>query len=147
MALYEGQAMTNKDKKEILNSYRALDHQERLLSEVIEYTRERYLAHSPNYDGMPHGGTQKDLSDYAAKVDGLLTELYAVMDKKHDALRTITEAIEALPTEGEKLLLRLRYIKHLKWEAVALEMELPVRRVYYLHGTALSHFMEGKDDG
>ena len=131
--------------KEFLKRYEYADLRAKRYEDEYKLEHDLIGSISINYDGMPHGGTQKDLSDYAAKVDGLLTELYSVMDKKHDALRTITAAIEALPTEGEKLLLRLRYIKHLKWEAVALEMELPVRRVYYLHGTALSHFMEDAD--
>lgn len=149
MALHEGNAMTNKEKKEILNRYHALDRQLKIMLEAYEYMCESIALKSPQYDGMPHGTDKKDIADILIKKEQLEADYWATIEKKQEAMRMIETEIEKLTDENEKLVLKSRYTapRRRRWEEIAVDMQLPLRRVYYLHGTALSHFMEGADDG
>ena len=135
--------MENREKKRLLNSYRQLVKQEQVLKDALEYNRERYLAGSPKYDGMPHGHSQSDLSSYVAKAESLLDELQDVMTRKHETLRLILRSIEALPNETEKTVLMLRYIRGMTFEETAKEIGRSYRHVTRLHGSALAHFNPG----
>lgn len=53
-------------------------------------------------DGMPHGSSCMDLSEYAAQLDELLTELKDQMEQRIRIRREITQRIEAMQDETEK---------------------------------------------
>ena len=48
--------------------------------------------------------------------------------------------IRQMENEDEQRVLRLRYIKGLKWEEVAVEMGYSWRRIHDIHGKALRNF-------
>lgn len=143
--------MENREKKRLLNSYRHLVRQEKILKDALIYNREMYLAGSPKYDGMPHGSTQKDLSEYVVKAESLSDELQMVMAEKHEKLREINRALDEMTNDKERTLLMMVYIGGYSWAKVAKEMAIIDRRdhpysyrhVTRLHGSALAHFNPG----
>lgn len=135
--------MTNKEKKDILNNYREYVRQEKILNDAYEYTLAKAFPGSPNLDGMPHGNSPVDLSDYVVKLYTLLDELRQISARKHEALHAITTAIEKMDDEREKTVLMLRYIGGYRFPRVAHEMGLSLRTVTGIHGSALAHFEPG----
>lgn len=135
--------MTNAEKKKILNSYRAIDRQIGKLEERAALIRDDYMMRSPNLDGLPKGSGSQDLADYAARIDESYKKIKELIKAKYEALDMITDEIEKLPRENEKLLLRLRYIEGYTFERVAVEMSYSWRHTLRIHADALSHFMEG----
>ena len=81
-----------------------------------------------------------DLSEYAAQLDELLTELKDQMEQRIRIRREITQRIEASQDETEKTVLRLRYIHWLRWEQSAERMGYSLRNITKIHGKALAHF-------
>lgn len=64
--------MTRRD----LDALRVLHRQKRTVEERIERLRAQIERTSPNLDGMPHGGQQKDLmAEYAANLDEALKKM------------------------------------------------------------------------
>lgn len=136
--------MTNAQKKKILNSYRAIDRQIRELEARSVIIRDDYMLRSPSLDGMPKGSGSHDLADYIECIDESYKKIRELIKAKYAALDMITEEIEKLPKESEKLLLRLRYIEGYTFERVAVEMSYSWRHTLRIHSDALSHFMEGR---
>lgn len=90
-------------------------------------------------DGMPHGSDQADLSDYIVILDELMESLK--LERLNGAIkrRRIEKSIQKLSDENEAEVLKLRYIKGMKWEKIALEMNYTWRWVHQIHGRALEH--------
>ena len=131
--------MENKEKKKLLNSYRHLVRQEEILRDALEYNRQSYLAGSPKYDGMPHGGAQRDLSDYVIRVQSLLDKLERTAERKHEMLSRILDAVETLPNEREKAVITSKYIDGKTFERIAVETGRSYRQTIRLHSRALNH--------
>lgn len=94
------------------------------------------------YTGMPHGsGNTSDLSDYAVRIDELLSKLKAKREETISDLHSIIHAIEAVDDARACVLLRYKYIQRKTWREVAALMdydEYYVRRE--LHSEALRKF-------
>ena len=73
-------------------------------------------------DGMPKGSSQSDLSDYIAILDEQIELLKKERLNKVQQYRKIESQIRKMHSEDERKVLRLRYIKGLKWDDVATEM-------------------------
>ncbi|RHV91250.1 hypothetical protein DXA96_03540 [Lachnospiraceae bacterium OF09-33XD] len=91
-------------------------------------------------DGMPHGSGIGDLSGYAAAMDRLMNDLKEQLEKRITIRREITQKIEKMPNETEKMVLRYRYIHLLKWEEIAVKMCYSWKGIHKVHGRALQHF-------
>ena len=131
--------MDNEAKKAFLRRYQDAVKTEKSIEDEIRELRANAMMHSQNMDGMPRGSTQSDLSDYAAKFDEMLSALHDEIDRKWEIRREIIKAIEDLPSESEKAVLRLRYINGKKWEQIAVEMGYAYQHIHRLHGSALIH--------
>lgn len=136
----------NEAKKEYLLRYRDAIRSEKQIDEEIKQLRLDTMMPAVVNDGMPHGSGGGDLSGYAARVDELLAELKEQMEKRIQIQREILHAIEKLPNETEKVVLKYRYI-HLEegyhlmsWEKIAVKIGYEYRNTLYLHGKALKHF-------
>ena len=129
----------NEKKKEFLNSYLRAKQDVLRLEEQLEELRESKMSLSMANDGMPHGSSKTDLSDYAAKVDELERKITAKRYQRIQTFQNVQNAIEDMEDSQEKLLLTYRYIKGLKWEEIAVRMNYSWRNIHYLHGTALQH--------
>ena len=129
----------NEKKKLFLKSYLRDKQAVIRIEEQLAELRASKISPSPISDGMPHGTSLSDLSDYAAKVDELEREL---IQKRYDricAFQRVQSAIEAVEDEAEKDLLTHRYLRGMKWEEIAVKMGYSWRKIHYLHGDALEH--------
>lgn len=130
----------NEKKKEYLRRYHAAELAERGIREEIDDLRMNKMFPALIQDGMPHGSSCMDLSEYAAQLDELLKELKDQMEQRIRIRREITQRIEAMQDETEKTVLRLRYIRWLRWEQIAERMGYSLRNITKIHGKALAHF-------
>ena len=130
----------NEKKKEYLKRYHVAELAEKEIQEEIDDLRMNKMFPALIQDGMPHGSSCMDLSEYAAQLDELLTELKDQMEQRIRIRREITQRIEAMQDETEKTVLRLRYIHWLQWEQIAERMGYSLRNITKIHGKALAHF-------
>lgn len=130
----------NEQKKEYLRSYRkALRREERILDEIQELRMNKMFPSVAN-DGMPRGSEQSDLSDYIVSLDEMIEELKNERLERAKLRQRIESDIRALDNEDEQEVLRLRYIKGLKWEEVAVEMGYSWKQTHRIHSSALQNF-------
>lgn len=127
----------NEKKKEYLIRYHTAEIAEREIREEIDDLRMNKMFPALIQDGMPHGSSCMDLSEYAAQLDELLTELKDQMEQRIRLRKEITQKIEEMPDETEKTVLRLRYIRWLRWEQIAEKMGYSFRNITRIHGKAL----------
>lgn len=130
----------NDRKKAYLKRYHAAELAEKEIREEIDDLRMNKMFPALIQDGMPHGSSCMDLSEYAAQLDELLTELKDKMEQRIRLRKEITQKIEEMPDETEKTVLRLRYIRWMKWEQIAERMGYSLRNITKIHGKALVHF-------
>ena len=130
----------NEKKKEYLKRYHAAELAEKEIQEEIDDLRMNKMFPALIQDGMPHGSSCMDLSEYAAQLDELLTELKDQMEQRIRIRREITQRIEERQDETEKTVLRLRYIHWLQWEQIAKRMGYGWTQVHRIHGRALTNF-------
>lgn len=133
--------MTNSEKKNILRSYRRYKQSADALNAELSALAS---PKSPNLDGMPHSGKQKDLSDIAIRIEKIFDRLQVVLDKQYEALDLIDSEIEKMPNQNERTLLTLHYIAGYNLKKTARKMSYSYDRACHIHGEALAHFM--KDD-
>ena len=62
-------------KKEYLKGYIKAKNRETLIKDQIQQLRLGMMLPALQGDGMPRGSSQKDLSDYTAKIESLMEEL------------------------------------------------------------------------
>ena len=140
--------MNNQEKKEYLERYKWTSIEVERLKEQINELKASALPGAISYDGMPHGsgGGKLDLSDYAAKLDGLIQKYRQTLRRKMKELHDITEALDQLERQdGESIkfatLLRLRYVYGYDWEQIATDMSYSEDYVKRrLHSLALTAF-------
>ena len=140
--------MNNQEKKEYLERYKWTSIEVKKLKEQINQLKASALPGAISYDGMPHGsgGGNFDLSDYAARLDGLIQKYRQTYRRKLKELHDITEALDQLEQkDGESIkfatLLRLRYVYGYDWERIATDMSYSEDYVKRrLHSLALTAF-------
>ena len=133
----EKELTENEKKKEYLKSYQRSAKREQDILEEIRKLRMDKMFPSVVNDGMPKGSSQSDLSGYAATLDDLIEKLKKERLEKIQHLRNIEDQIGKMQDEDEKRVLRLRYIKGLKWEEVAVEMGYSWKQTHRIHSQAL----------
>lgn len=127
-------------KKEYLQSYRNHVRRIRRIEAELEEIRAMRGSMAINYDGMPHGSGQGDLSSYAAQLDELEEKLIKERYYRVIAYKDITNQINALKSEHEKDVLFYRYIKGLEWWEIAEKMGYSERHITRLHGNGIKNF-------
>lgn len=135
------QEMTeNEKKKEFLRKYRRAVRREQEILDEIQKLRADKMFPSVCNDGMPRGSSQTDLSDYMAEIDAAIEDLKKERLEKIKIYREIEMRIRCMKDEDEQEVLRMRYIKGMKWEEVAEKMKYSYRGVLKIHGRALENF-------
>lgn len=130
----------NEMKKEYLRSYqKALRREQDILEEIQQLRMDKMFPSLAN-DGMPHGSSQSDLSDYAALLDEQIEELKKERLERVRLRSQIEKSIRKMNDEDEQRVLRLRYIKGLKWEEIAIDMGYTWQHVHKKHAKALTNF-------
>ena len=75
-----------------------------------------------------------------AKVDQAERDILFEMSTLLDAKDRIVKQIEGMKNEKHKDVLFKRYVMFERWEKIAVDMDITVRYVYKLHGSALKEF-------
>ena len=120
-------------KQEYLDQARQLDR--RIESDLKELSRLRSVCGA--IDGPP--GAKKPLRRTVRKLQRLEEEVDREVDRLVDLRNEIRGAIEALPSDRERMVLCYRYLHCLSWEKIGQEMHVNERTVRRWHGKALLH--------
>lgn len=118
-------------------SYRWAKKQEERILEEIQALRMDKMFPSAVNDGMPKGSEQRDLSDYAVKLDELIQELKEERLEKVKRLSDIEKSIRDLKSEDAQTIMQLRYIDGLKWEEVCVAINYEWAQMHRIHARAL----------
>lgn len=129
----------NEKKKKYLRGYRAHSKKIKRIEAEIEEIRSMKLYPSVNNDGMPHGNSQSDLSEYAAKLNEMENDLYQEGVKEFESYNDIMNRIKNIAEEDERDVLFYRYIKGMEWWNIAADMDYSESWIYELHGRALKN--------
>lgn len=89
--------------------------------------------------------TNADLSGCVAELIELQNKVAKEIVTMQTKRQQIISEIRQLSNTEYIVLLTLRYIDCVRWEQIAVEMNLTLRRVYQLHGDALQSFKSTKD--
>lgn len=135
-----GELSENDRKKQELKSYQKHKRREAEILEEIQRLRMDKMFPSLAADGMPRGSSQSDLSNYAALIDEQIELLKEERLERAKAYTRIENAIRRMKDDDEQKVLRLRYIKNMKWEEIALEMNFSYKWTHIIHGRALRNF-------
>lgn len=94
---------------------------------------------SPKLSGMPSGGHKQEAPfvNPVQKIVDLEAYINSEIDRFVDLKKVVHDKIMQIPDNGQKLVLKYRYIHFMKWEAVASEMDLSLKQVHRLHAEAL----------
>ena len=130
----------NERKKEYLRSYRRAVKREQDILEEIQRLRLDKMFPSVVNDGMPHGSSQTDLSDYIAILDEQIELLKEERLEKARCYKRIEDRIRTMSNEIEQEVLRKYYINGMKWEDVAAEMGYSEKQIHRFHSSALKNF-------
>ena len=130
----------NEIKKEYLLGFQKISRQlARLENELAEIRLNKYCP-SCISDGMPHASRCSDLSSYMAKVDELEKKILKKRYNRLQKQQEIRNRIERMEDENEKDVLTYRYLRGMKWEDIAVKMNIGYRHILRIHGKALEDF-------
>lgn len=147
--LSEEEKELNEKKKEYLKQFQESIRAVRRIEEQIqELEADEMCPQAFCLNGMPAASSynNKDLSVYVAKKDKLLSDMIRARHERIVLYQDIFNRIEKLPEEDEREVLTLRYIKGMKWEAVACHRHVEWAQVHRIHARALKNFELPKDD-
>ena len=130
----------NEQKKEYLKSYRRAIKREQDILDEIQRLRLDKMFPSVINDGMPHGSSYSDLSDYAAILDEQIELLKEERLERVRCYQKIERQIRQMENEDEQEVLRLRYILGMKWEEVAVKIGYSWKQTHRIHSSALQNF-------
>ena len=129
--------MTTEEVKTWLRSYRYLKSEVERLEEELAEWRSKAEKMTRELSGMPSGSGGGDkVPACGEKIWELERKLSAKLSDMVEQRQAIERAIEALP-DKQKQLMHYRYIDGMKWEKVAVEMNMEYRWVLRIHGRAL----------
>lgn len=130
----------NEQKKEYLKSYRRAVKREQDILDEIQRLRMDKMFPSVANDGMPHGSSHSDLSDYIAILDEQIELLKKERLERIRCYQKIEKQIRQMKDEREQEVLRLKYIRGMGWEEAAVEMKYTWRHIHRIHASALKNF-------
>lgn len=92
--------------------------------------------------GMPRGGGQQDrYNSIICRIWAIEKELDADIDAYVDTHKAISDALDGIADDRERLVLRMRYLNCWSWGKIVQEMREPERTIYWLHGQALKNVL------
>ena len=91
-------------------------------------------------DGMPRGSSQKDLSDYTAKIESLTDELKKEWIESVIQYERIRKAINKMNDEQEKEALTRYYLLRENNKAIQRKMGVSKAKLYRIYDSALENF-------
>ena len=127
-------------KKEYLKGYIKAKNREALIKDQIQQLRLDKMFPALQGDGMPRGSSQKDLSDYTAKIESLMEELKKEWVESVIRYERIRKAINKMNDEQEKEALTRYYILREKWKEIKNKMGVSEAKLYRIYDRALENF-------
>jgi hypothetical protein len=136
-------------KKEYLKGYIKAKNREALTKDQIQQLRLDTMFPALQGDGMPRGSSQKDLSDYTAKIDtagrlhnkkNLMEELKKEWVESAIRYERIRKAINKMNDEQEKEALTRYYLLRENNKAIQRKMGVSKAKLYRIYDSALENF-------
>lgn len=130
--------------KEYLNQARHLDALINCRLREIDYWKELSSSvSSMRFDGMPHSPNRPTEAPFVRcleKIDEIqrsVEEKIAYLVRLKEEINT---AIDKLESRDEQLVLRYRYLDDCTWEEISRMLNVSLRTVHRIHGSALQNF-------
>lgn len=130
--------------KEYLNQARHLDALINCRLREIDYWRDLSSSVSgTRFDGMPHSPNRPTETPFVRcleKIDEIrrnVEEKVAYLVRLKEEINT---AIDMLENRDEQLVLRYRYLDDCTWEEISRMLNVSLRTVHRIHGSALQNF-------
>jgi len=127
-------------KKEYLEGYINSKNREALIKDQIQQLRLDTMFTALQGDGMPRGSSQKDLSDYTAKIESLMEELKKEWVESVIRYEHIRKAINKMNDEQEKEALTRYYLLRENNKAIQRKMGVSKAKLYRIYDSALENF-------
>lgn len=129
--------------KEYLNQARHLDALINCRLREIDYWRELSSGIScsnfePHYN--PNRPTEASFVRCIEKIDEIQREIQEVVGRLIALRDEINRAIDLLESRDEQLVLRYRYVDGCTWEEIGHMLNVSLRTVHRIHGSALQNF-------
>lgn len=127
-------------KKEYLKGYIKAKNREALIKDQIQQLRLDTMFPALQGDGMPWGSSQKDLSDYTAKIESLMEELKKEWVESVIRYERIRKAINKMNDEQEKEALTRYYLLRENNKVIQRKMGVSKAKLYRIYDSALENF-------
>ena len=129
--------------KEYLNQARHLDALINCRLREIDYWRDLSSSVSgsnfePHYN--PNKPTEAPFVRCLEKIDAIQRDVAGKIAYLVRLKGEINTAIDALEMRDEQLVLRYRYLDNCTWEEISRMLNVSLRTVHRIHGSALQHF-------
>jgi RNA polymerase sigma factor (sigma-70 family) len=129
--------------KQYLKQAKHLDAQINSLLREVDYWRDLSTRlSSGGFD--PHYNPNRPTEAPFVHALEMIEETQRKIDQKLQKLvklkYEISKAIEQLPDQEERMVLRYRYLNDCSWEDISALLNVSERTVYRIHGSALQHF-------
>ncbi len=128
--------------KEYLNQAYRLD--QRINADIAELGRLRQMSQSvssPNFE--PHYNASRNTEAPFVRQFEKIMELEQTVNEEIDRLvdlkAQIRMTIDSVSNADERMVLQYRYIHHMTWDEIALQMYVDARTIRRWHGNALVH--------
>lgn len=130
--------------KEYLNQARHLDALINCRLREIDYWRDLSSSVSgTRFDGMPHSPNRPTEAPFVRCLEKI-DEIQRSVEEKITYLVRLKEeiniAIDKLENRDEQLVLRYRYLDDCTWEEISRMLNVSLRTVHRIHGSALQNF-------
>lgn len=130
--------------KEYLNQARHLDALINCRLREIDYWRDLSSSVSgTRFDGMPHSPNRPTEAPFVRCLEKIDEIQRSVGEKVAYLVRLkeeINTAIDMLENRDEQLVLRYRYLDDCTWEEISRMLNVSLRTVHRIHGSALQNF-------
>jgi DNA-directed RNA polymerase specialized sigma subunit len=130
--------------KQYLNQAKHLDAMINCRLREIDYWRELSTSISgTRYDGMSHSQNRPADANFVKcleKIDEAQRDVASKVERLIALRDEISRRINMLSDHDEQLVLRYRYIDNCTWEDIAGILNVSVRTVHRIHGSALQNF-------
>ncbi len=130
--------------KEYLNQARHLDALINSRLREIDYWRDLSSSVSgTRFDGMPHSPNRPTEAPFVRCLEKIDEIQRSVEEKVAYLVRLkeeINTAIDMLEDRDEQLVLRYRYLDDCTWEEISRMLNVSLRTVHRIHGSALQNF-------
>lgn len=129
----------NQRVKDYLNYGRVADKKIRFVERQIEELEISKKYPSMANDGMPHGSSQKDLSDYIVAKERLQNKLLGIRTREMERKNDILDKLESMDMK-EAEVLRMFHLERMLIRDIAEEMGYSEQHIHRIHSKALQNF-------